>query len=178
MTSSHAGEVDRPGILRHTLIDPHNLVYATILMIVGLDLVQYREEELGETITFSALVTRVTLPLLVVGLAHAFAGAIQIQVRERHSLTSRDYGNLALGLVPFASVAVLPIVVGLVVMAAGIKQSTSASISEYLGVISLAAWGYYGGWAAGKPMIGRIINAAIFGVIGTIIALLDIVAAH
>ncbi len=162
---------------KRSFIDPHNIVYATIILLVSMDVLQYRDEE-GDGVSLAEFLVLTIGPLVMVAVAHSFAGAIEIQVRQRRRLIAADYRNLGLTVLQYASVAVIPSLLAIGLTAGGQPAITSASITEILGLISLVLWGYYAGWASGRGHAGRIGNAVLYGLVGVAIIVLELAISH
>ncbi len=162
---------------KRSFIDPHNIVYATIILLISLDVLQYRDDEQGG-VTLPEFLFLTIGPLVMVAVAHSFAGAIEIQVRQRRRLTGADFRHLGVTVLQYASVAVIPSLLAIGFTAAGQKTIIAASITEILGLISLLLWGYYAGWASGRGQFGRIGNALLYGFVGLVIILLELTVSH
>lgn len=162
---------------KRSFIDPHNIVYATIILLISMDVLQYRDEE-GDGVSLTEFLVLTIGPLVMVAVAHSFAGTIEIQVRERRRLTGADFRRLGLTVLQYASVATVPSLLAIGLSLAGQAPITAAWITEILGLISLVLWGYYAGWAAGRSQLGRIGNAVLYGIVGLVIILLELAVSH
>lgn len=163
--------------IKNSLVDPHNIVYATIILLVAIDVVQYRVDEFG-SISMGLFALLTIGPLVMVAVAHSFAGTIEIQVRQRRRLNRGDFIELATTVLQYVAVALVPNVIALVVLLARQDILIATNITEALGLVSLVLWGYYAAWATGHRPIRRIGNAFIYGFIGLIIILLELAVSH
>jgi hypothetical protein len=172
MTTEH-----RPPMRRHSFIDPHNIVYATIILLVAMDVLQFRAEE-GDGVSLPEFLVLTIGPLVMVAVAHSFAGAIEIQVRQRRRLVATDYRRLGVTVLQYVSVALVPCLIAIGFSASGGEPISAAAVTEVLGLISLLLWGYYAGWASGRGQLGRIGNSVLYGFVGLVIILLELAVTH
>lgn len=162
---------------RRSFFDPHNIVYATIILLVSMDVVQYGASE-SDPVSLSDFLVLAIGPLIMVAIAHSFAGAIEVQVRQRRLLAREDYRHLGSTVLQYACVALVPSLIGMALWATGQDLVTAARITSGLGLVSLLLWGYYAGRSAGHGAAGRIGNALIYGFVGLLIILLEIAVSH
>jgi VIT1/CCC1 family predicted Fe2+/Mn2+ transporter len=164
-------------IRRRSFIDPHNIVYATIILMVSMGVAQFRFEENGD-VSLTELIVLAVGPLIMVALAHSFAGAIEVQVREQRPLNAEDYRHLGVTVLQYGSVAVVPVILAIVLHLAGQATVVAADAAQTIGLLSLFLWGYYAGWASGRGHVGRLVNALLYGIVGLVIILLEFAVSH
>ena len=168
----------------HTLItlfgirfDAHRLIYATIMLLVSLAI--YDEDKQSFTGTgFIDLVVVVVLPLLALSFAHAFADALDIQIKTRRRLTPTDRRHLLAASLQYLSVGVPVLVIGVIFELVGRPAGQASEWGQLLGVVSLFGWGAFAARSAGLSAWMQVRFALIYGLVGVGIIAVELALIH
>jgi hypothetical protein len=176
-SDSAATHVDLKVNIGRLSFDPHRIIYATIILMTAFSIFDQGDK----TLTAGPLATLVAIalaPLFALTMAHAFAEALDLQIRKGRRLTGRDRRHLFLGNLEYMYVAVPPIVVAIVLALFGMTANHVIDVILVLGVLSLAFWGAY---AARKARLGvgmQIRFAASYLVMGVIVIVVELLLTH
>lgn len=158
-------------------LDPHRLIYATIIMLVALAIFDDTVDPFtGSTVADVFVV--VLLPLLALSLAHGFSDALDIQIRSRRRLTGADRRHVLASSVQYLLVGIPVLVLAVVFALTGIEVQRASDIGQLLGVLSLLLWGGYAARSAGLGIWAQIRFALIYGFIGVMIVIVELLFTH
>lgn len=176
-----APDIDSDGHARiHLLglrLDPHRLIYATLIMMVALAVFDEDSDPFTGSTVGDVFVV-VIMPLAALSLAHGFSDAIDIQIRTRHRLTRADRRHI-LGTsfqYVLVGVPVLVMAVGFYLIGADVEYATN--IGEILGQISLFFWGAFAARSAGLGRWAQLRFALVYSFLGSLIILVELLIAH
>lgn len=158
-------------------LDPHRLIYATIIMLVALALFDESVDPFtGSTIVDIFVV--VLLPLFALSLAHGFSDALDIQILSRRRLTATDRRHLVTSSIQYLLVGIPVLVMAVVFGALSMNVQLASDIGQLLGVVSLLLWGGYAARRAGLGTWVQVRYGLIYGFIGAMIVVVELLFAH
>ena len=157
--------------------DAHRLIYATIILLVSLAI--YDDEvESFTSADFVNLVVVVVMPLLALSFAHAFADALDIQIRTRRRLTTHDRRHLLAAAFQYLSVGVPVLVLALLFEAVGGQAWQASEWGQAIGVLSLFLWGAFAARASGLGPWVQARFALFYGLVGIGIIAVELLIMH
>lgn len=155
--------------------DAHRLIYGTVILLVALSLFNTQAPSFTG-FRFLDLVVVVVTPLLALSFAHAFADALDIQIRTRRRLTRRDRRHLFLTAIQYLTVGIPVVVLGLVFEVLGWSAAVAIAWGQILGVASLFLWGAFAGSASGLGRWMQFRFAIFYGLVGIGIIVVEVLA--
>ncbi len=158
-------------------LDPHRLIYATIIMLVALAIF----DESIDPFTGSSVVdifVVVLLPLLALSLAHGFSDALDIQIRSRRRLTATDRRHLLATSVQYLIVGIPVLAMAVIFGSLGMDVQLASDMGQLLGVVSLLLWGGYAARRAGLGTWAQVRYALVYGFIGAMIVVVEFALTH
>lgn len=158
-------------------LDPHRLIYATIIMLVALAIFDDTVDPFTGSSVADVFVV-VLLPLLALSLAHGFSDALDIQIRSRRRLTRADRLHVLSTSVQYLLVGIPVLVLAVVFALTGIDVHLASDFGQALGIISLLLWGGYAARSAGLTVWAQVRFALIYGFIGLMIVIVELLFAH
>ena len=168
----------------HTLItflgirfDAHRLIYATIMLLVALAIYDDDVQSFSGT-RFVDLFVVVVLPLFALSCAHAFADALDIQIKTKRRLTPEDRRHLLAAALQYLSVGVPVLLIGIVYELAGGEAGEASGWGQGLGVASLFLWGAFAARSAGLGTWAQLRFAMVYGLVGLTIVAVELVLVH
>lgn len=158
-------------------LDPHRLIYATIIMMVALAIFDESIDPFtGSTVV--DIVVVVLLPLLALSLAHGFSDALDIQIRSRRRLTATDRRHLLATSAQYLIVGTPVVAMAVIFGSVGVDVQIASDIGQLLGVASLLLWGGYAARRAGLGTWAQVRYALVYGFIGAMIVVVELLFAH
>ena len=157
--------------------DAHRLIYATIILLVSLAIYDDEVESFTGT-DFVDLLVVVVMPLLALSFAHAFADALDIQIRTRRRLTAHDRHHLLAAAFQYLSVGVPVLLLGLVFEAMGGQAWQASEWGQAIGVLTLFFWGAFAARAAGLGPWVQARFAFFYGLVGIGIIFVELLIMH
>ncbi len=168
----------------HTLItflgirfDAHRLIYATIMLLVALAIYDDDVQAFSGT-RFVDLFVIVMLPLFALSCAHAFADALDIQIKTKRRLTSADRRHLLGAALQYLSVGIPVLLIGVLYELAGGQAGEATEWGQGLGVASLFLWGAFAARSAGLGPWAQMRFALIYGLVGLMIVAVELALVH
>ena len=158
-------------------IDPHRIIYATILLMAALAIF----DPTGNPALGSPLVELaglVAAPLVAVSLAHGFSDALDIQIRTGHRLNGEDRKHLLFVATQYVLVGVPVIVIGAFLSLAGHDAREAVPAGLVLGVASLFFWGAFAARTADLGIWIQVRWACGYGLLGSVVILLELLIRH
>lgn len=157
--------------------DAHRLIYATIIVLVSLAI--YDDEVDSFTGTdFVDLLVVVVMPLFALSCAHAFADALDIQIRTRRRLTALDRRHLLAAALQYLSVGIPVLLIGIVYEAIGGQAWQASEWGQAIGVLSLFFWGAFAARASGLGPWMQARFALFYGLVGMGIIVVELLVMH
>lgn len=158
-------------------LDPHRIVYATIILLVALSLYDEGDEVLADG-PFFILLGISFAPLFALAMAHAFSDALDLQIRHRRRLTRYDRRHLLAVNLQYLYVGVpVTLLLGLLTLL-GWHAEDAVGLTLVLGILSLVAWGVLAAAAAHLPVWRQITFGLAYGVMGTLVLVVELVLTH
>ena len=157
--------------------DAHRLIYATIILLVSLAIYDDEVESFTGT-DFVDLFVVVVMPLLALSCAHAFADALDIQIRTRRRPTIHDRRHLLAAALQYLSVGVPVLLLGLVYEAMGGQAWQASEWGQAIGVLSLFFWGAFAARASGLGPWVQARFALFYGLVGIGIIFVELLIMH
>lgn len=174
-------DIDTEGHARvHLLgmrLDPHRVIYATLIMMVALAIFDEESDPFTGSNVGDIFVV-VLLPLAALSLAHGFSDAIDIQIRTRHRLTRADRRHIFGTSLQYTLVGLPVLVLAVVFAAVGLNVELATNIGEGLGQISLLFWGAFAARSAGLGHWAQVRFALVYSFLGSLIIAVEVLVAH
>lgn len=158
-------------------MDPHRIIYATILLMTTYAIY---DEGINpfKTTTIIEIIGVSIAPLFALAMAHAFSDGLDMQIRNGRRLTRRDRWHLFGTNLQYMYVAVPPVAIIIVLGILGMDANDIVSIVQVLGLLSLGWWGYYAGRKAGLGTGRRWLFAFNYAMLGLLIIVIELILTH
>lgn len=165
-------------ILRARL-DPHRIIYGTIILMTAFALYDDRGNDQPLSIeSFLAMCGIVIAPLFALAMAHSFSEALDMQIRLRRGLTGPDRRLLFRTNMQYLYIAVPPLCVVIVLSLLGMDPVDVISVVQLLGLVSLYAWGTYAGRKAGLGRGRRYLMGVGYMLAGATVIAVELALTH
>lgn len=158
-------------------LDPHRLIYSTLIMMVALAVFDEDSKPFTGSTVGDVFVV-VLMPLAALSLAHGFSDAIDIQIRTRHRLTRADRRHIAGTSVQYLLVGLPVLLLAVIFSIVGIDVEVATNIGEALGQISLLFWGAFAARSAGLGRWAQVRFALVYSFLGSLIIVVEVLVAH
>lgn len=158
-------------------LDPHRLIYSTLIMMVALAIFDEEADPFTGSNVGDIFVV-VLMPLAALSLAHGFSDAIDIQIRTRHRLTRQDRRHIFATSVQYMLVGLPVLVLAVLFSFVGIAVEVAANIGEILGQVSLLFWGAFAARSAGLGRWAQVRFALVYSLLGSLIIAVEVLVAH
>jgi hypothetical protein len=158
-------------------MDPHRIIYATILLMTAYAIYDEGTSPL-KTGAYLELLGLSIAPLFALAMAHAFSDALDLQIRNQRRLTGHDRRHLAATNLQYLYVAIPPM---LLIVALGLLDwdaNDVIGIVQLMGLVSLGWWGYYAGRKAGVGRLRRWTFAINYALMGLVVILVELILTH
>lgn len=158
-------------------MDPHRIIYSTILLMTA-----YAIYDEG-TLPFSeqgylALIGVSIAPLFALAMAHAFSDALDMQIRNGRRLTGHDRRHLLATNLQYIYVAVPPFVLIAILGVLQWDANDVLGLVQLLGLVSLGWWGWFAGAKARVSKGRRAWFAFSYTVMGLIVIAVELILTH
>lgn len=158
-------------------LDPHRLIYATLILMVSLAIFDEAAESFSGSTVVDMFVV-VLMPLAALSLAHGFSDAIDIQIRTRRRLTRADRWHVFTSSFQYILVGVPVLIVAVVFGLAGIGMDQVSNVGQILGQVSLLFWGAFAARSAGLGAWAQVRFALVYSLIGSLIIAVELAFLH
>jgi hypothetical protein len=158
-------------------MDPHRIIYSTILLMVAYAIYNEGTDPLG-TQPYLTLGALSIAPLFALTMAHVFSDALDLQIRKGRRLTGADRRHLLAVNLQYMYIAIPPILLITVLGLMRMPADGVIRIVLLLGLVSLGWWGYFAGRQAGVPRLRRWIFAVNYLVMGMIVIGIELLLTH
>lgn len=158
-------------------MDPHRIIYATILLMTAYAIYDEGTAPL-RTGAYLELLGLSIAPLFALAMAHAFSDALDLQIRYQRRLTGHDRRHLLAANLQYLYVAIPPM---LLIVALGLLEwdaNDVIGIVQFLGLLSLGWWGYYAGRKAQVSRLRRWTFALNYALMGLIVIAVELILTH
>ena len=158
-------------------MDPHRIIYATILLMTAYAIYDEGTAPL-KTAAYLDLLGLSIGPLFALAMAHAFSDALDMQIRYRRRLTGHDRRHLVWANLQYLYVAIPPM---LLILGLGLLHWDADAVLEsvqLMGLLSLGWWGYYAGRKAQVSRPRRWLFAFNYALMGLVVIAVEQLIAH
>jgi hypothetical protein len=158
-------------------VDPHRVIYATILLMTTYAIYDEGTDPLkgGPLIEIVGLSLA---PLFALAMAHAFSDALDLQIRNGRRLTRMDRLHVFGTNMQYLYVAIPPTIVMLLMAPFALNANEVIAVVQFLGLLSLGWWGYYAGRKAGVSRLRRWSFAINYSLMGLVVIVVELVLTH
>ena len=158
-------------------VDPHRVIYATILLMTAYAIYDEGTDPLRAG-PIAEIVGLSIAPLFALAMAHAFSDALDLQIRNGRRLTRSDRAHLFGTNLQYLYVAVPPTILILALAPTGMRADQIIRIVQLMGLISLGWWGYFAGRKAGVSRARRWTFAINYSLMGLVVILVELALTH
>lgn len=174
-------EVSRPEDLRFRWrwlsLDPHVVVYSTIILLTAFALYDEGTEALFDGALLE-LIGISMAPLFALTMAHAFSDAIDMQIRTGHRLTGGERWHLLTKNLQYMLVGIPPTIMLCILTLLHWDANDAVGIIMIIGLLSLAFWGGYAAYKAALPVWRWITFGFGYGLMGLIVIIVELAITH
>lgn len=171
------GEEDLRLRLWFVTVDPHIIIYSTIMLMTAYALFNEGTAPLAGG-PWLELIAISIAPLFALGMAHAFSEALDLQIRFGRRLTMHDRHMLLGRNIQYLYVSVPPILLMGVLVLFRWDANDAVSLVLSLGLGSLFFWGMFAGRKAGLPVSRQLTFGISYSLMGLIILLVELLLTH
>ena len=158
-------------------LDPHRIIYATILLMTAYAI--YDEGTLPlDRRGYLALFGLSIGPLFALAMAHAFSDALDLQIRNGRRLSGHDRRHLLATNLQYMYVAIPPLLVIAILGTLRWDANDVLGVVQLLGLLSLGWWGWFAGMKAGVSIGRRAWFAVSYTVMGMIVIAVELILTH
>jgi hypothetical protein len=158
-------------------VDPHIIIYSTIILMTAYALFDEGTDPLGEG-PWAALVGISIAPLFALGMAHAFSEALDLQIRNGRRLTGHDRRELLRTNAQYLYIAVPPILLFGVLVLFDWEANRAVELVLGLGLVSLFLWGLFAGRKAGLSVPRQLMFGFNYALMGLIVLAVELLITH
>jgi len=158
-------------------MDPHQIIYGTIMLMVAYALYNEGSDPLGRG-PLLELIAVSFAPLIALAMAHGFSEALDFQIRHSRRLGRYDRWRLVRENAKYLLIAIPPIILMTLLTILGWHANSIIELIQVLGLLSLAFWGAF---AARKANLGRgrqFTFALGYGVMGALVIAIELLITH
>ena len=158
-------------------MDPHQIIYGTIMLMVAYALYNEGTDPLGRG-PLLELIAVSFAPLIALAMAHGFSEALDFQIRHSRRLSRSDRWQLARENAKYLLIAVPPIILMTILTIFGWDANVIIEVLQVLGLLSLAFWGAYAARKAGLGRGRQFTFALGYGVMGALVIAIELIITH
>jgi hypothetical protein len=158
-------------------LDPHTLIYSTIILMTAYALY---DEGTGTLVEGAALelAAIAVAPLFALMMAHAFSDALDFQIRYGRRLNRHDRWTLLRKNIQYMYVAVpATLLLGLLTLLHW-DADDGVALMLLFGLGSLVMWGIFAGQKAGLGPLRQVSFGLSYGLMGFIVLIVELAIAH
>lgn len=159
------------------VLDPHALIYSTIMLMTAYALYDEGSERLAEGV-WVELVAIGIAPLFALAMAHAFSDALDLQIRNRRRLGGHDRRTLFLHNLQFMYAAVPTMIILAILTLLKWDADDAVALLLLLGLASLFFWGGYAAHKAGLGWLRRLTFGLSYGLMGLLVLIVELAITH
>lgn len=175
--AAEAAPVDLAFRVGRLSMDPHRIIYATILLMTAYAIYDEGTDPL-KTGPIIELVGLSFAPLFALAMAHAFSDALDMQIRNGRRLTGHDRRHLLATNMQYLYVAFPPLLIIIALGVLGWGADVIILVVQMLGLVSLGWWGYFAGRKAGVPTVRRWTFALNYSLMGLLVIGVELALTH
>ncbi len=158
-------------------VDPHIIIYSTIILMTAYALFDEGSAPLAEG-PWMELIGISIAPLFALGMAHAFSEALDLQIRNGRRLTGRDRRALVRANAQYLYVAIPPILLLGILVLLDWTADDAVSLVLDLGLVSLFFWGVYAGRKAGLSLPRQLMFGFNYALMGLVVLIIELLLRH
>lgn len=159
------------------VLDPHALIYSTIILMTSYALFDEGTESLGRQAWFE-FVGIGFAPLFALAMAHSFSDALDFQIRNGRRLAGRDRRRLLLHNSQYLFAFVPAIVILGILTLATVDANVAVDIVMLVGLASLFFWGAFAAHKAKLHWIRQVTFGLSYGFMGFIVLIVELAITH
>lgn len=158
-------------------MDPHQIIYGTIMLMVAYALYNEGSDPLGRG-PLLELIAVSFAPLIALAMAHGFSEALDFQIRHARQLRRSDRWRLVRENAKYLLIAIPPIIIMTILTILGWRANVIIEILQVLGLLSLAFWGAFAARKAGLGRGRQFTFALSYGVMGALVIAIELIITH
>jgi hypothetical protein len=158
-------------------LDPHAIIYGTIILMTAYALYDEGTDPLGKG-PLAELVAISFAPLFALAMAHMFSESLDLQIRNGHRLDAHDRRHLLASNVQYLYVAIPPTILMTIMTIMTWDANTIIEVLQVLGLISLSFWGVFAARKAGLNGRRQLGFAISYGLMGLFVILVELAITH
>jgi hypothetical protein len=158
-------------------LNPHKLIYATIILMTGLALYDEGQSPL-KTGSYAEMIGVVVAPLFALAMAHGFSEALDLTIRTGHRLTGAERRHILAGNLEYLYVAIPPIILLGLLTILGWNANDAVGLVQVIGIGTLFFWGAFAATKAGLGFWRRVTFGVSYGVMGLIVLAVEMALTH
>lgn len=159
------------------VLDPHVLIYSTLMLLTAYALFDEGTELLVEG-AWAGLIGITIAPLFALSMAHAFSDALDTQIRTGHRLTGAERRKIAADNLQYMYIGVPPIILLGILTPLEWDANDAVGLIVVLGLLSLAFWGAFAAYRAGLSWVRQLTFALGYGFMGLLVLLVELAITH
>jgi len=158
-------------------LDPHQIIYGTIMLMVAYALYDEGTSPLARG-TLLELIGVSFAPLFALAMAHAFSESLDFQIRNGRRLTGADRRRVFGENIKYLLIAIPPIIMMSILTLVQWDANDIISIVQVLGLLSLSFWGAFAARTAGLGVGRQITFALSYGFMGLVVIIIELAITH
>jgi len=158
-------------------MDPHQIIYGTIMLMVAYALYNEGSDPLGRG-PLIELIAVSFAPLIALAMAHGFSEALDLQIRHGRRLSRSDRWQLIRENAKYLLIAIPPIILMTILTIFSWPANVIIELLQFLGLLSLAFWGAYAARKAGLRRARQFTFALGYGVMGALVIGIELLITH
>lgn len=159
------------------VLDPHAVIYSTIMLMTAYALYDEGTERLVEG-AWLELVAIGLAPLFALSMAHAFSDALDLQIRYGRRLSRRDRRSLLAKNLQYMYVAIPPTIVLAVLTVLHWDANDAVGLLLLIGLGSLFFWGTFAARKARLNWVRQVTFGLSYGLMGFLVLLVELAITH
>lgn len=158
-------------------LDPHKIIYATIILMTSFAIYDEGTEQLS-TGAYVEIIALSIAPLFALAMAHAFSEALDLQIRNGRRLSGADRRHLFLTNLQYLYVAIPPLLLIVLLSFLQWPANDIVGVAMLMGIASLFFWGIYAGRKAGMSRIRQLSFGLNYGLMGLFVITVELIITH
>lgn len=176
-TPTPAQSLDLHMQLGRLSMDPHQVIYGTIMLMTAYALYDEGQDPFGRGPLMEIIGVSLA-PLFALAMAHAFSEALDFQITQARRLNWTDRRHLFLHNMTYLLLAVPPTIIMTVLTILNWNANDIVGLVQFLGLLSLAYWGAYAARKAGLGRGRQFTFAVSYGFMGLVVIVVELAITH